>query len=253
MQSGDYCKSISLAQSISLQDFYFLNPDINSDCTNLYLGLAYCIAPVGSISTYSGYPTTTPYITLTSTSYATAALATLTSWTLPPVAVQSQLPVAPDSLSGCVAYQNYIDPIAIAPEYMDTVPSANMTLPELINDCGYVAATYDVNTTQLMDWNPSLGTNYTDCTLQPGYSYCALRNLTDQQPLSKSSGQVHACWSRLFSANDHSLVPSCSYWNATMAGTSSQCDCFATVYGSSIGGKSRLLCSNAKLCMSADT
>ena len=53
---GDYCSYITVQQSISLKDFYFLNPEINStDCSNLLLGYSYCVAPVGDISTYPGY------------------------------------------------------------------------------------------------------------------------------------------------------------------------------------------------------
>lgn len=53
---GDYCSYITVQQGISLKDFYFLNPEINStDCSNLLLGYSYCVAPVGDISTYPGY------------------------------------------------------------------------------------------------------------------------------------------------------------------------------------------------------
>ncbi|OJJ96018.1 hypothetical protein ASPACDRAFT_64009 [Aspergillus aculeatus ATCC 16872] len=63
------CCLVSVANSVSLMDFYFLNPEINADCTNLELGEAYCIAAVGDISTYSGYPITTPWITVATASF----------------------------------------------------------------------------------------------------------------------------------------------------------------------------------------
>lgn len=53
--SGDSCASISLANGISLSNFYFLNPTINSTCGNLWTNYAYCVEAVGNIETYSGY------------------------------------------------------------------------------------------------------------------------------------------------------------------------------------------------------
>jgi LysM domain len=47
---GDYCNLLTVRFGISLQDFKFLNPDINDNCTNLYLNESYCVLPVGSIS-----------------------------------------------------------------------------------------------------------------------------------------------------------------------------------------------------------
>lgn len=60
---------VSVANSISITNFYFLNPEIDANCTNLELGEAYCIAAVGDISIYSGYPTTTPLFTVTTASF----------------------------------------------------------------------------------------------------------------------------------------------------------------------------------------
>ncbi|KAL4866939.1 hypothetical protein BDV12DRAFT_198666 [Aspergillus spectabilis] len=51
---GDQCALISVQFSLSLGDFYFLNPEIDPNCTNLWLGEAYCVAPVGTITSYLG-------------------------------------------------------------------------------------------------------------------------------------------------------------------------------------------------------
>lgn len=45
---GDTCASISVSSGISLDDFYFLNPSVDSNCTNLILEESYCVKPVGS-------------------------------------------------------------------------------------------------------------------------------------------------------------------------------------------------------------
>lgn len=47
----------------------FLNPQVNENCTNLWLDYAYCIEPVGTIKTYDGYDgyTTRPPLNQTPT------------------------------------------------------------------------------------------------------------------------------------------------------------------------------------------
>ena len=55
VSAGGYCALITIQQTISLQDFYFLNPGINSTCGNLILGESYCIQTVGDIASYPGY------------------------------------------------------------------------------------------------------------------------------------------------------------------------------------------------------
>lgn len=37
VNAGDYCALVCNKQAITLQDFYFLNPEINANCTNLLL------------------------------------------------------------------------------------------------------------------------------------------------------------------------------------------------------------------------
>jgi len=44
---GDYCNLIVMKFAISLQDFVFLNPAINANCTNLFAEESYCVRPVG--------------------------------------------------------------------------------------------------------------------------------------------------------------------------------------------------------------
>ncbi|KAI4756385.1 hypothetical protein E4T52_11517 [Aureobasidium sp. EXF-3400] len=61
ISNGDYCASVTVQEGISLKDFYFLNPEINSTtCSNLLLGYSYCVAPVGDISLYPGYSPASP-------------------------------------------------------------------------------------------------------------------------------------------------------------------------------------------------
>ncbi|EZF35126.1 hypothetical protein H101_01329 [Trichophyton interdigitale H6] len=56
VKKGDYCNLIVLKFGITMDNFIFLNPALNSNCTNLYAEESYCVLPVGDINTYSGKP-----------------------------------------------------------------------------------------------------------------------------------------------------------------------------------------------------
>lgn len=57
---GDNCAQISADANIQLFIFYFLNPDVDTSCLDLQLGVSYCVQLVGDISTYPGYVATVP-------------------------------------------------------------------------------------------------------------------------------------------------------------------------------------------------
>jgi hypothetical protein len=57
VRSGDTCGQVSVANGITLSNFYFWNPEINSNRTNLLLGSTYCVEAVGNIAIHSGYST----------------------------------------------------------------------------------------------------------------------------------------------------------------------------------------------------
>lgn len=52
VQPGEYCNLLVVRFGISLSDFLFLNPALNTNCTNLFAYESYCIQPVGD-SRYS--------------------------------------------------------------------------------------------------------------------------------------------------------------------------------------------------------
>jgi hypothetical protein len=172
--------------SISLTDFYFLNPEIDSNCTNLLLGSAYCVAPVGDISLYANYTkgSTADVSCLDASaptscfmdidSFPTAALLAnnitfpkynRTSTTRPSIATQTPFPTPSGTVSGCSVYLNY-------QRINSTIPNA----AKLVNSCSYVARSYDVLVSDLISWNPSLNSNVTLCELQSGYSYCVTKS-----------------------------------------------------------------------------
>lgn len=161
-----------------------MNPEINANCTNLIRGRSYCVEAVGSISTYANYSigatTVNPCFRLPAPTSCFRPMAglptapliagnvsfsrptqTATS-TYTPVPIPT-FPTAPGTISGCYAYQNYF-------VVNETISGGPLT----VNDCSYVAQSWEVLIPDLEMWNPSLST--TNCTFQPGYSYCGLQN-----------------------------------------------------------------------------
>ncbi|KAJ6153687.1 hypothetical protein N7470_006646 [Penicillium chermesinum] len=67
VQEGDECGVICEGNSLTLADFIAMNPSINTNCTNLVVGLDYCVATVNgttpttsnTTATFVGAPTTT--------------------------------------------------------------------------------------------------------------------------------------------------------------------------------------------------
>ncbi|KAJ0286203.1 hypothetical protein COL940_003132 [Colletotrichum noveboracense] len=125
----DTCASITQIYSISLADFYFLNPEINStSCNNLYLDYSYCVQPVGDISTYAGYggssTSANPCIGGTTTApescYATT-YSTIEAWTFQPVNTTGKTTGASNSTTW-VSYT-----VSSVPAYPVTVTSYNPT------------------------------------------------------------------------------------------------------------------------------
>ncbi|KAI3538239.1 hypothetical protein CSPX01_09594 [Colletotrichum filicis] len=65
VQLGDYCELVALNQTVSLDLFRAINPQINSGCTNLQANVFYCVLPTQdwnttATSTTVPAPTTTP-------------------------------------------------------------------------------------------------------------------------------------------------------------------------------------------------
>lgn len=147
--ANDTCASASLAFGISVNDFYFLNPQVDASCSNLWLGYAYCVRAVGDIATYSGYPITVPATTFTRPPTATETT-TAVVW-------PSLSPRASGTIDGCVFYE-------------DAWPESVLASNPAANSCASWASFADVTVDKLVEWNPSL--DAANCVLQPGYSYC---------------------------------------------------------------------------------
>jgi LysM repeat protein len=157
VQADDSCASISLAFGLTLVDFYFLNPQVDSaNCTNLWLGYAYCVKAVGNIQTYPSYPVVVPSTTFTRPPVATETAP-------PPVFDLPDLnPRAPGTVDGCDSYEN-------------AWPEAITARDPDANACASWANFGDVTVVQLRRWNPSLSADDSDCVLLAQYSYCIVK------------------------------------------------------------------------------
>lgn len=154
---GDDCSSVSVKYGISLADFYFLNPQVDSNCINLWLNTSYCVAPIGNIATYSGYSVSTPLYTFTKPPKTTA--------TPTPVPLPTLNPRAPGTISDCDIYDN--------PFF------ANTTNAMTYNSYNNWAQIAGVTIQDLISWNPSLSAS--NCTLDAEYSYYIISGQTPRE------------------------------------------------------------------------
>jgi hypothetical protein len=175
VQEGDYCDSISISQSISLKDFYFLNPELNAGCTNLLLGIAYCVKAVGDISTYSGYPSSSQAYSLTSMSFATttSSLSGVAAKTTPVIS----LPTASGTLPDCAAFVDHVP----VPASSDQSQSDHVSvITDYVNSCDYIISVWNIKLSDFLSWNPSLSGG-SACALAPNYKYCASDSISSKR------------------------------------------------------------------------
>ncbi|KAK4442800.1 hypothetical protein QBC34DRAFT_312355 [Podospora aff. communis PSN243] len=160
VHEGDTCQKISITFGITLDDLLFLNPQLNQNCTNLWLNTSYCVQPVGNIATYTSYPTS-----IISTSFTRPPPEPTPSFT--PLSAPPELPRAPGTIESCILYVN-----GASPNPTTTFNNNTTTNPDSdLNSCDSWARTVNVQTLDLLEWNPSLSPQ--NCSFSPGFSYCA--------------------------------------------------------------------------------
>jgi hypothetical protein len=157
VQPNDQCALLATKNGITLSDFYFLNPDIDANCTNLWANSSCCIEPVGDISTYPGYygnSTTSSIVlqTATGVTWADLPIVTVPSY---PTTTPTGYPLANGSIAGC----------------FETFDNSYGALT-----CASTADMFGVNVIDWIRWNPSLlnGGNYSlfTCVLANEPQYC---------------------------------------------------------------------------------
>lgn len=173
IQEGDFCDKVSVYFGITVKILYFLNPEIDSQCSNLLLDVAYCVKPVGSIESYPGW-STSHFFTLTSTSYVTSTAATDVVVPGQPTPTPTpDLPRAPGTLQNCTTYRNWIALSPVVDQAAMPVLDGDFVFSNFSNSCKYLAGAYGVAVDSLIEWNPSLSSLATDaCAMQQGFSYC---------------------------------------------------------------------------------
>ncbi|KAJ0418474.1 hypothetical protein BJY00DRAFT_314841 [Aspergillus carlsbadensis] len=153
--------------------------------------------------------------TASSTTF-TRPATTTTTWTPAP---GYTLPAAPGTLAGCVQYRDYNNNNSVLTEWgLDATVMNSLGID--FNACSSIAGYYHVTVDDLVEWNPSL--NATDCSLQPGYSYCVLPSW-DYASDSLSPDTVSS-----YCAN---VDPT---W--IMEGTTPDCTCYTYYLGNDEGG-----------------
>lgn len=139
VREGDICNTVTLNNSVSLDDFLIMNPEVNTNCTNLWLGYNYCVAPYPPLQSSSAVPVvTTNYSTatlmmipLTTASYTP----TLITVALTPAGIPAPTNVASGTRTIACGY--YYDV-----QTGDTLDS--------------ISATVGVSAFDLLTWNPEL-------------------------------------------------------------------------------------------------
>ncbi|KAK6341135.1 hypothetical protein TWF696_008222 [Orbilia brochopaga] len=144
---GDNCNIVVQKNGISMEDFIFLNPMINSNCTNLWAEYNYCILPVGTITTYSGHPLSIQTNTVPPTTFDWDSLPTITEG---PVATETPMPLANGTRLDCAYY---------------------FGSSEYSKSCADAAGQYGVNQEDIEQWNQAL-TPGANCAFEIGYQYC---------------------------------------------------------------------------------
>ena len=124
VRPGVNCNRISVVLGISLEDFYSLNPEVNStDCNNLMPGNSYCVRAVSSSTTYSGYGGTTSRECIANgcvlPSRAVSSTTNTPSTTvITTTGIATPTPVQPRMVSGCTDF-------LLVPENVGCYPIAN--------------------------------------------------------------------------------------------------------------------------------
>ncbi|KAF4332669.1 hypothetical protein FBEOM_13529 [Fusarium beomiforme] len=159
---GDNCADITLAAGISLKDFFFLNPSVDKNCTNLILGESYCIRAMGDIETYSGYTSTFSKKPGQSTYPDGKPFETVEPGfrTEVPKSVNTKKPLAPGTWG--------TDKCRV---YLEWTETGDQEVNKEFNGCKEIAHRYKTSVENLKKWNPSLA-KASPCIVNKVEKYC---------------------------------------------------------------------------------
>ncbi|KAK2850540.1 hypothetical protein FQN49_005566 [Arthroderma sp. PD_2] len=232
VKKGDYCNLLVLKFGISMENFIFLNPVLNSNCTNLYAEESYCVLPVGDINTYPGKPgymttATEPVPTTVETRFQDRPDATHSPYPRLP-----RLPIAEGTRDDCNSYFNGAD---YQFDVTNTYWNSNCQIPPEI---------YGVDPDSFAAWNAGLG-NITSpkCSFKPGLRYCGSyypevgnTDTDDQDPTPTTTSPTDTTSTSMTPTRPSPTSPTmtgqpstCSKWHTVTNGES--CDTIPKKYG----------------------
>ncbi|KAG8716951.1 hypothetical protein FRC09_014973 [Ceratobasidium sp. 395] len=175
--SGDTCSAIAYTQVTNLTDLYRWNTGLNSGCTNLAVGSAYCVwgDPVGTTTTTltgpavttATMPANTPAATDTCTSGWAFCTATITDPIPLPTPSSVTATSTGSSSSAAPSSTGVPRPSNAAPN--STTACKKWYTVQSGDYCYLICQNQGCAVSDLRKWNPDLGT---DCVAQLGVAYC---------------------------------------------------------------------------------
>ncbi|KAJ6484664.1 hypothetical protein C8R45DRAFT_829713, partial [Mycena sanguinolenta] len=151
--AGDFCSTFALRYSVTLDDLYFMNPEINGNCTNLLAGFYYCVEPYPAFSTV-----TTTAIATTGTNYTTGG----SMFTYPISSYTSTETYQTLTAAGVPA------PTNVAPGTRTAAYCADYHTAVAGDTCTSIAAAQGISSADFLALNPGL----TCAGLLAGVAYC---------------------------------------------------------------------------------
>ncbi|KAI0714387.1 hypothetical protein C8T65DRAFT_644159 [Cerioporus squamosus] len=162
---GDTCPQILQIFQITNDTFYELNPNVNSDCTNLLAGFEYCVGVFGNVTSTSTFTVTTTGASIISV-------------------LDGDFPVGTGSV---LATGNMtVTPVTASPQqsYPSTAPPAPTVAPGTVGEdqclqyytaqpgdtCLGIETVFSLRDEEFRTWNPEVDANCAN--LQVGLSYC---------------------------------------------------------------------------------
>ncbi|KAI0364298.1 hypothetical protein BV20DRAFT_1125711 [Pilatotrama ljubarskyi] len=162
---GDTCPQILQIFQITNDTFYTLNPNVNSDCSNLLAGFEYCVAVFGNATSTSVFTVTTTGVSLLSI-------------------IDGDFPVVTGSI---IATGNMtVTPVTATPQqsYPSTAPPAPTVAPGTLGEdsclqyytvqagdtCLGIETVFSLRDVEFRTWNPEIDANCAN--IQVGLSYC---------------------------------------------------------------------------------
>ncbi|KAF8908651.1 hypothetical protein CPB84DRAFT_1767170 [Gymnopilus junonius] len=101
VQPNNFCQQVALNNSITLDDFIELNPEIDANCTNLWASYYYCVAPFPPFNQETPAPSITSNFSTATLGSLPVATATTTT-PLPPLPSYSGVPAPTNVANGTI-------------------------------------------------------------------------------------------------------------------------------------------------------